>query len=116
MYMPADYKSGDWMLFFGERPPLYETAGLVAVSKAPWLIRCRGGEWSAVRVSHRYGKNEVYTLLRVQSGKGGSPELVYLNGDGEEDVNSPDGWAGDSKLIVKPEKPVRIKQIKFVPH
>lgn len=114
MYLPADYRSGDWMLFFGERPPVYEAAGLVAVSKHPWLIRFKDGEWSAARVSHRYGKDGVYTLLRVQPGKDGSPELVYLNGDGEEDINSPDGWSKDSKLTVKPEKTVRIKRVKFV--
>lgn len=114
MYLPSDYKAGDWMLFFGERPPVYEAAGLVAVSKHPWLIRSKDGEWSAVRVNQRYGKNGVYTLLRVQPGKDGSPELVYLNGDGEEDVNSSDGWAEDSKFIVKPDEPARIKRIKFV--
>lgn len=114
MYLPADYKSGDWMLFLGERPPAYEAAGVVAVSKDPWLIRFRDGEWSVAKVNRHYGKNGVYTLLRVQQGKDGSPELVYLNGDGEEDIKSPDGWAADSKRVVKPGTFARIKRFKFV--
>lgn len=115
MYLPPAYKSGDWMLFFGERPPAYEGRGLSAVSKDPWLVSTAGGVWSVTRVPHASGKNGVYTLLRVQPGKGGSPELVYLNGDGDEDPASPDGWAEDSKLVTRPDKPIRVKKITFVP-
>ena len=114
MYLPPAYKSGDWLLFFGERPPAYEGRGFSAVSKAPWLLCAAGGVWSVARVPHTAGKNGVYTLLRVQPGKDGSPELVYLNGDGEEDPASPDGWAADSKLVIRPDKPVRVKKLRFV--
>lgn len=114
MYLPPAYKSGDWMLFFGERPPAYEGRGFSAVSKDPWLLSVSGGVWRVARVAHSTGKDGIYTLLRVQPGKDGSPELVYLNGDGEEDVNSNDGWAEDSKFTTKPEKAVSVRRVKFV--
>ncbi|OGR51692.1 MAG: hypothetical protein A2049_10340 [Elusimicrobia bacterium GWA2_62_23] len=114
MYLPPGYKSGEWMLFWGEQPPVYEGGGFSAVSKDPWLVSSAGGAWRVARVPHTSGKNGIYTLLRVQPGRDGSPELVYLNGDGEEDVNSPDGWAADSKLVLNPEKPVRVRRVKFV--